>query len=297
MPIATANGIRIHYDTFGNKTDCPILLIAGLSCQMICWDDVLLHRLASKGFFVIRFDNRDIGLSEKMDDAGLPNISEVMTTTLAGGRPKVAYTLDDMAKDAFGLLDAIGIDGAHFCGISMGGMIAQTAALLYPKRVSSLTSIFSTTGNPKIATPTPEAQKVLFTPPPHELNAFIDHFINTYKTIFGTQYAFDEAWHRETARRSFERSAYALGIARQFAAIIASGDRTTALQSLKMPTLVIHGTADPLVPVICGKETARAVPGARLVLIDGMGHDLPHDGAWPEIMDMVATHAKAATVD
>ena len=288
------NGIQIAYDTFGDPSAAPILLLAGLSCQMICWDELICQQLASHGFHVIRMENRDIGLSETLDGKGVPHLAEVFTAALTGGRLMVPYTLEDMADDCFGLLDALGVERAHFCGFSMGGMIAQTACIRKPSRAISLTSIYSTTGDPMLATPTPEAQKVLITPPPRELGPFIEHFLLVHRTLSGPGFPFDEAWHREIGEKSFQRSASTKGVARQFAAIIASGDRTRALRMLRIPTLVIHGVDDPLIPVICGKETAKAIPDSRLMLIPGMGHDLPHGGPWPDIIDAVALHAREA---
>jgi pimeloyl-ACP methyl ester carboxylesterase len=297
MPHVKANGIHIAYDTFGAKSASPILLLSGLSCQMICWDEALCQQLAAQGFFVIRCDNRDIGLSQNLDERGVPHLAELFTAALTGGRLKVPYTLEDMADDCFGLLDALGIESAHFCGFSMGGMIAQTASIRNPSRVISLTSIYSTTGDPMLATPTPEAQKVLITPPPRELGPFIEHFLLVHRTLSGPGFPFDEAWHRKIGENSFKRSSYTKGVARQFAAIIASGDRTRFLRTLEIPTLVIHGTDDPLIPVICGKETAKAIPDSKLMLIPGMGHDLPHNGAWPGIIDAVSKHAKQALMN
>jgi len=204
------------------------------------------------------------------------------------------YTLEDMADDAVGLLDALSIDWAHICGMSMGGMIAQTIAIRHPERLLSLISIYSTTGNPELPPPTPEAAQTLITPPPKEKEAYIEYLLNVFKTISGPGFPFDQTWHRELAVQRYERSFYPEGVSRQIMAVLAHGNRKPDLASVSVPTLVIHGSDDPLVPVECGKDTAEAIPGSELIIIEGMGHDLPHDGAWPQIVEAITAHTKKA---
>jgi pimeloyl-ACP methyl ester carboxylesterase len=271
-------------------------MIIGLGAQMIHWDDDLCQDLAKRGHYVIRFDNRDVGLSTKFDEAGVPNLLETFGKIMQGEKIKPPYTLDDMADDAVGLLDALGIRQAHICGMSMGGMIAQAVAIRHLSRVLSLISIYSTTGNPEVPQPKPEVIGLLITPPPAEREAFIEHMLGLFKTIAGPGFAVDEKWTRKIMAGSYDRCFYPQGMARQLVAILTHGNRGPALASVKVPTLVVHGTSDPLVPVEGGKDTAKAVPGAQLMLIEGMGHDLPHGGAWPRIVEAIAAHTSKATL-
>ncbi len=295
MARATANGIQIEYETFGNPSGRPLLLIIGLGAQMIHWDEDLCQDLAKRGHYVIRFDNRDVGLSTKFEEAGVPNLVEIFGKIMQGEKVKPPYSLDDMADDAVGLLDALRIRKAHICGMSMGGMIAQTVAIRHLSRVLSLTSIYSTTGNPEVPQPKPEVLGLLITPPPREREAFIEHMLGVFKAIAGPGFAVDEKWTRKIVAVSYDRCFCPQGMARQLVAILTHGDRGPALASVKAPTLVIHGTDDPLVSVEGGKATAKAVPGAQLMLIEGMGHDLPHGGAWPRIVEAIAAHTLKAT--
>ena len=294
MPAAEANGIQIEYDTFGDKSSPALLLIIGLGSQMIHWDEEFCDGLAGKGYFVIRFDNRDTGLSTKFDEAGLPDIMGIISARMAGKPVDLPYTLEDMAEDTAGLLDSLGIEKAHICGMSMGGMIAQTLALRHPERFLSLTSIYSTTGNPELPQPQPDVTALLLTPTPFEREAAIEHSMKVFKTISGPGFPFDEAWHRNILERSYDRSFYPSGIMRQFMAILAQQNRKQALSSLLIPTLVIHGTDDPLVPIACGRDTARAIPESAFLSIEGMGHDLPHGGAWPQVMEAIIKHTQNA---
>jgi pimeloyl-ACP methyl ester carboxylesterase len=200
------------------------------------------------------------------------------------------YTIEDMADDAVGLLDALGIEKAHICGMSMGGMIAQAVVINHPRRVLSLISIYSTTGNPELPPPTQEALGILLTPPPEEREANIEHTTKLFRAIAGPGFPFDEEWHRHLAAQAYDRAFYVPGVARQFVAIWTQKNRKPKLASVSVPTLVIHGTDDPLVPVEGGKDTAEAVPEAELKIIEGMGHDLPHSGAWPQIIDAIVDH-------
>jgi pimeloyl-ACP methyl ester carboxylesterase len=295
MSKATANGIQIEYETFGNRSSQPLLLIIGLGGQLIFWEDALCRDLAGRGYYVIRFDNRDAGLSTKFEEAGVPNLTEIIGKIMQGEKVKPPYTLEDMADDAAGLLHALGIQRAHVCGMSMGGMIAQTLAIRHPSRVLSLISIYSTTGNPELPQPKPEVVGLLIAPPPKEREACIKHQVGVFKAFAGPGFPFDEKWTYKIMGQAYDRCFCPEGMARQLVAILAQGNRNPALASLKVPTLVIHGTQDPLVSVEGGKETAKAIPGAQLMLIDGMGHDLPHGGAWPRIVDAIAAHTLKAT--
>ena len=281
MPKAAANGIHIEYETIGDPAARPLLLIGGLATQLIHWDDSLCDDLAQRGHYVIRFDNRDAGLSSKCDDAG--NLVKA-----TGGGP--VYTIDDMADDAVGLLDAIGIGRAHVLGTSMGGMIAQAVAIRHPSRVLSLISVYSTTGNRNLPPPKPEVIKLLLAPAPRERDAYIEHMVALFRAMAGRGFAFDESWARMIAGRAYDRSFSPEGTARQVSAVMNQTDRRHGLGSVAAPTLVIHGTDDPVMPVEAGRDTAEAIPGARLLLIDGMGHDLQHGGAWPRIAAAIAAH-------
>ena len=211
-----------------------------------------------------------------------------------GEKVNAPYTLDDMANDAVGLLDALKIQRAHICGMSMGGMIAQTLAIRHPARVLSLISIYSTTGNPKVPQAKPEIIDLLTARPPSERQAFIEHMLRVFKTISGPGFPPDEGWTRRTLGKSYDRCFCPEGTGRQLVAILTHGNRAPALSSLKIPTLVIHGTHDPLVSVEGGKDTANSIPGAQLILIEGMGHDLPHGGAWPRIVEAISKHTQEA---
>ena len=296
MSRATANGIQIEYETFGNPSGRPLLLIIGLGAQMIHWDDDLCRDLAVRGHYVIRFDNRDTGLSTKFEEAGVPDLPETFGKIMRGEKIKPPYTLDDMANDAVGLLDALGIRKAHICGMSMGGMIAQTIVIRHPSRVLSLISIYSTTGSPQIPQPKPEVIGLLIAPPPQEREAYIEHMLVVFKTIAGPGFPVDEKWTRKILAESYDRSFYPQGMVRQLVAILTQDNREPNLASVKAPTLVVHGTSDPLVPVEGGKDTAKAIPGAQLMLIERMGHDLPHGGAWLRIIEAIAAHTQKATL-
>jgi pimeloyl-ACP methyl ester carboxylesterase len=286
MPSVSVNGIQIEYETFGEPNSPPLLLIIGLGSQLIFWDDELCKQLTQRDHYVIRFDNREVGLSSKLEEAGIPDIEALMR----GEAIDSPYTIEDMADDAVGLLDALGIEKAHICGMSMGGMIAQAVVINHPRRVLSLISVCSTTGNPELPPPTEEAMGILLTPPPEEREANVEHNIKVFRTITGPGFSFDEEWHRKLTAQAYDRAFYPPGLARQFVAIWTQKNRKPALASVSVPTLVIHGTDDPLVPVGCGKDTADAVPEAKLKIIEGMGHDLPHSGAWPQIIDAIVDH-------
>jgi pimeloyl-ACP methyl ester carboxylesterase len=281
-----ANGIDIVYDTFGEATAPPMLLVMGLGEQLIAWDDAFCEALAGLGFWVIRFDNRDVGLSTRFDEAGIPDILAMMQ-----GKPiQPPYTLRDMAADAVGLLDALDIESAHVVGVSMGGMIAQEMAIGYPDRVRTLTSIMSSTGNPKLPPPRPEAAAILVTPAPTDREGYLEHSLQVWHVLNGPAFPLDEERARTRAGNNFDRGLSPAGTMRQLAAILGSGSRREALTAVTVPTLVIHGDADPLVPVEGGIDTAETIPGAELLIIEGMGHDLPPAVA-PRVIEAIVRHA------
>jgi len=290
MAQVDSNGIQIEYETFGQPGSPALLLIIGLASQLIDWDEKLCKQIAQRGYYVIRFDNRDAGLSTKIDDAGVPDIMKTIEALMTGEPVNPAYTIEDMADDAVGLLDALAIEKAHICGMSMGGMIAQAIALNYPGRVLSLISIYSSTGDPEEPQPKPEAMEVLLTPPPVEREAYIEFGKKLFNTVSGPGFPYDQEWLRNHVAQGYDRSFCPQGAARQLVAILAQKNRKPALASLSTPTLVIHGTDDPLVRIESGKNTAAAIPGAKLMIIDGMGHDLPHGSAWPQIVDAILDH-------
>jgi pimeloyl-ACP methyl ester carboxylesterase len=282
VPRARVGDIEIAYETFGRRTDPPLLLVMGLGTQMLGWPDEFCAGLADRGLFVVRFDNRDIGLSTHLHDAPKPDVYAVF-----GGDPSTAsYTLSDMAADAVGLLDALGIESAHVVGASMGGMIAQAVAIEHPERVRSLTSIMSTTGDRRVGDATQEAIGALMAPPARTREEAIERAVAGSRIIGSPGYELDEAAVRDRSGRAFDRAHDPLGVARQFVAVLASPDRTPGLRSLRVPTLVIHGREDPLVRLSGGQATAAAIPGSELVVIDGMGHDLPR-ALWPRLTDLI----------
>ena len=277
MPILSANGIDIAYETSGNPDGPPVLLVMGLGMQLVSWPAEFVHGLEQQGCYVIRFDNRDSGLSTKFDLAGVPNLPLSYVKSLVGWPLRAAYLLSDMAADAYFLLDALGIRQAHVIGVSMGGMIAQIFAARYPDRTLSLTSIMSSSGRRGLPGPTRAARRALMQPAPSgaHRDRLIDHMAQTFRVIGSPEFPIPERVLRDRIAMSIERSLCPGGVARQLVAIAASGDRSPLLQQIVRPSLVIHGAHDPLVPVACGIDTARRISGAVLHVIDGMGHDLP----------------------
>jgi pimeloyl-ACP methyl ester carboxylesterase len=287
--LAPANGIELAYQEIGDPDGEPLLLIMGLATQMVAWQEGFCALLAERGFRVVRFDNRDIGRSTKITSAGLPNRFD----TLIGRRSTAPYLLRDMAADTTGLMDHLGIDSAHLVGASMGGMIAQTVAIERPKRVRSLGSMMSTTGNRLHGTPSFKAFGLLLSRPLGGRQNAIEQAVKTFRLIGSPAYPLDEARLREIAGISYDRGHSQAGVARQLHAISASGDRTQALRRLDLPTTVIHGANDLLIRPSGGRATAKAIPGARLKLIDGMGHDLPRQ-LWPTFVEEISANAARA---
>lgn len=290
-----ANGIDICYEIFGDANAEPLLLIMGLGAQMIHWDDEFCRQLAARGFRVIRFDNRDIGKSSHLSGGKRLSAIELLKLRFLKTPVSAPYKLSDMATDTIALMDALGIRTAHIVGASMGGMIAQEIAITYPERVRSLTSIMSTTGNPKIPAPTREAAAVLMAPPPKTKEEYFERYGQTWKILRNGSFPEDEALDPARARRTYERGLNPAGVGRQLRAILASGSRKERLRSVKAPTLVIHGTVDPLVHPDGGKDTAASIPGAKLLMVERMGHALPIP-MWPEIIDAIDKHAHGAAV-
>ena len=291
--MARTNGIDLCYEIFGAADAEPLVLIMGLAAQMIHWDDDFCRQLAQRGFRVIRFDNRDIGKSSKMTGGKPLKPLELLKLRFLKIPVAAPYKLSDMADDVVGLMDVLGIKSAHLVGASMGGMIAQEIAISYPQRVRSLTSIMSTTGNPKVPPPTREAAAMLMAPPVKTKEEYLERFAKTWKVLRVGSFPLDEAMDRERAERTFARGLNPAGVGRQLRAVLASGSRKERLRSVQAPTLVIHGTVDPLVRPEGGKDTAASIPGAKLLMIDGKGHALPLP-MWPQIIGAIADHAHGA---
>lgn len=284
-------GIELEFETMGSPDDPTLLLIMGFTAQMIGWPDAFCSQLADQGFHVVRFDNRDCGLSSKFDGVEV-DVGSVMAAALADQPvPPVPYTLSDMAADAVGLLDHLGVDGAHVVGASMGGMIAQHVAIEHPDRVLSLTSIMSMTGEPEYGSPLPEAAAVLLAPPSEDRATYIADSVKY--AVWQSRRYFDAEETKRLAAIAYDRSFYPEGANRQLAAIYASGRRTEGLQRVAAPTLVIHGRDDTLIAPSGGERTAELVPGAHLMMVGDMGHDLPAP-LWPLLTRAIAGHAHTA---
>lgn len=291
MPQIESNGIQIEYEVSGKSDGAPLLLIHGVGAQLIRWPDELLHLLAHAGFRTIRFDNRDVGLSTHMTDLPLPDIASVVAAQHRGEVPDLPYTLDDLAADAFGLLDALGIERAHLLGVSLGGMVAQAMALSRPRRIVSLTAVMTHAGNPDMPPSDPEALAILSAVPPDpsvDREAYISHSIRLNRALGGPDYPSPEETLRAFALRALERAYYPPGSARQLAAGRGAPDRRADMARLVIPTLVIHGRDDPLIPLAGGEDIARAIKGAWLLAINGMGHDLP-----PQLFELMVSAVKA----
>ena len=283
---ARAGDVELCYETFGEREKPPVLLIMGLGTQMLGWHADFCRALADRGFFVIRYDNRDVGRSTRLDSIPPPSAGQILTRRIK----RVPYTLLDMANDAAGLLDDLGIRAAHIVGASMGGMIAQAFAAAHPERTLTLVSIMSTTGNRWKGQPALRAYPFFVAKPPRSKEEYVERLVKLFGVVGSPGFERDEDELREMAAQSWDRGPSPAGLGRQLAAIIAGGDRTPDLRRITAPTLVIHGTRDRLVRKSGGRATARAIPGAKLRLIKGMGHDLPR-GAWPQIIDAIAEQA------
>ena len=288
--IAPVGELELCYETFGERSDPAVLLIMGLGTQMIGWREEFCEGLAARGFFVVRFDNRDVGRSTRLDHFPVPTTWQLVRRDKSAAR----YTLEDMAADAVGLLDHLGIERANVVGASMGSMIAQTLAATHPDRVSSLVSIMGNTGARTSGQPTLRMSKALLSVAPEDRDGYVEHMVKTFELIGSPGFERDEAELRRFANTAFDRGRSPAGGARQLAAILASGDRTSLLRRIAAPTLVIHGKADRLVRPSGGRATAKAISGARLLEIPGMGHDLPPE-VWPQIFDAIAENAAATT--
>jgi proline iminopeptidase len=277
MPSLNANGIRIAFDTAGDPKAVPVLLISGLGLQLTAWPDEFVEGLVELGFYVIRFDNRDCGLSTKFEQAGTPSLGLAWLKSRLHWPLRPPYTLEDMADDAVGVLSALGVARAHVVGVSMGGMIGQLVAARSPSRVLSLTSIMSSSGRRSLPGPTPEVRRAMTRRPGPgaDADAVVEQGVRLLQAIASPTYPTPEKQLRRRVARALRRNCCPGGMARQILAVAASGDRTPQLRGIAAPTLVIHGAADPMVPLACGQDTAQAIPNARLEVIEGMGHDLP----------------------
>lgn len=295
MPKVAANGIEIECEVHGPESGEPLLLIMGLGQQLTRWPVALIERLVGEGFRVVRFDNRDIGLSTGFDDASTPDLSTVFGALAEGRDPGAPYLLADMADDAAGLLDALGVARAHVAGVSMGGMIGQMLAARHPDKVLSLVSVMSTTGNPAVPPARPEAQAVLFArPAANDLESLVEHSLKAQIVIQSPAWPVNPETERPLLRAGIQRAYRPMGVLRQMIAVIASGDRREVLKTITAPTVVLHGADDPLVPVEGGKDTAATIPGAELRIVEGMGHDLPEAvrGAFVEAVKAATARAR-----
>ncbi|HEY2815415.1 MAG TPA: alpha/beta hydrolase [Acidimicrobiales bacterium] len=290
MPIAPANGIEIYYETFGEPDGEPLLLVNGLGSQCISYEPDFCNAFVDRGFYVIRFDNRDVGLSTKIDTDQI-DFPTLIGQAMAGESVEAPYYLSDMAADAVGLLDHLGIERAHIVGMSMGGMIVQTIAIEHHERVLTMTSIMSMTGDRDVAAPTPEAAAVLLAPPATSRDEFIENYVKQWEILAGPVY-FDDTRFRDRAGPAYDRCYFPAGTGRQLLGILASGSRSERLRTLKVPTLVIHGKIDPLVTLSGGERTAEVIPGAQLIVFDDMGHDLP-PALWPQYVEAITNHASS----
>jgi pimeloyl-ACP methyl ester carboxylesterase len=279
MAVVQSNGLTFDYEVLGEPTAPPVLLVMGLGMPAALWPDEFVHGLVAQGLRVISFDNRDSGGSTRLEGVRIPSVPMAIARALLRLRVRAPYTLDDMAADTAGLLDAIGVERCHVVGVSMGGMIAQVLTARSPAKVASLTSIMSSTGNParRIAFGTRHALRAILKPPPasDDIDAVVDHLVEVFGVIGSPGFRQEIPELRRYFERAARRGLYREGSSRQLLAILASGDRRTLLRGISAPTLVIHGAADPLVPVAAGRDTAENIPGSRLEIVEGMGHDFP----------------------
>ncbi len=296
MPMATTNGVEMAYEVSGPENGEPLLLVGGLGVQIISWTQTFVDALVARGFRVIAYDNRDIGLSTKYDDWGPADIKSAFGQARAKEKVAAPYTLEDMADDAAGLLDAINVEKAHIVGSSNGGAIAQTLAIRHPEKIATMISIMATSGRRGLPRPTGDVAEWLAKPrnPSGTREGAVEEAISTSHLIGSPGFPRNEAEIRDRTGRLYDRSFYPAGNSRHLLASIASGDsRVAKLGDITAPTLVIHGRDDPLVPLGCAEDVQKSIPGARILVIDGMGHDYP-DGAVPTIADAIATHTSNA---
>jgi pimeloyl-ACP methyl ester carboxylesterase len=291
LPRVPANGMALEMDERGEGP--PIVMIMGIGAQMILWQEGFLDLLAARGLRVIRFDNRDIGLSTWLDDAPIPPAGPSLARAMLGRPVRAPYTLWDMADDTAGLLDALGLKSAHVVGVSMGGMVAQCLAIRHPHRVRSLVSIMSTTGRRRVSIGKPSALAALLGKRPQGRDEIVDYFVTFSKSVAGSAYPADEVEARRMGAALYDRAHHPAGFARHLGAILATGDRTPGLRRVRTPTLVLHGDEDPLVPLAGGHATAQAIPDARMVELEGMGHHLPVP-LWGRLTDLIADHVLQA---
>ena len=291
----SANGISLEVEDHGSPSGEPLLLIMGLGMQLVAWHPDFVAMLVARGFRVIRFDNRDIGLSQRYDHLGVPNLALDSIRYAVGLKVSAPYTVADMADDTAGLLDAMGIPAAHICGASMGGMIAQQLAVRHAARVKSLTLIMTSSGSRRLPGPTLKVRGAMISRPadPKSVQSIVDHYVNLYRLIGSPGYPASEASLRERLGLSVRRSHRPQGTARQMVAIAADGNRSKLLAQIKVPTQIIHGKADPLVPVAAGHDLAARIAGAQIDAIDGMGHDLPTE-LWPRFVAGIGSAAGRA---
>jgi pimeloyl-ACP methyl ester carboxylesterase len=287
MPTLHVNNIDIAYETFGDPHDPPLIMIMGLVTQMIGWPDPFCRLLAQSGRYVIRFDNRDVGYSTKMESLGVPDIERLTAAIRAGKAVSVPYRLEDMAADGWALLDALGISKANVCGLSMGGMIAKVMAIGKPHRIRSLICMQTTTGDTDLPPPTPEAFQALMSLPPIHREAYLDYIVDVYSVFCDHSEYMDRDLQRLISAAAFDRMWYPIGYSRQMAAVIAAPGRRDMLRSLKVPTLVIHGDRDTLFPLAHGRELAAAVSHSELLVVKGLGHGMAYPSLWEEMVSAI----------
>lgn len=292
MPIAPSNGIELYYETHGDPADPALVLVNGYTSQIGQWGDGFREALAARGRFVVSFDNRDVGLSTHLDGVAVDVPAVLRASAGKGEMPPVPYTLSTFAADVIGLMDHLGIERAHIAGSSMGGMIVQQTAVEHPDRVLTLTSIMSTTGEPGFFESTPEAGAALAQVPPSEREAYIEASVERARVFSSPRY-YDATEQRAKSALFFDRAFYPEGAMRQMAAIRATPDRSAALRALRIPTLVIHGRQDTLITPKGGERTAEIIPGANLLMLHDMGHDLPRP-LWPIVIDAIVSHTTHA---
>jgi pimeloyl-ACP methyl ester carboxylesterase len=292
MPVATNGSVELYVETFGRPSDEAMVLVNGLGSQCINYDVEFCQLFVERGFFVVRFDNRDVGLSSKLDEF-TPRLSDVTRAVREGREPEVPYRLSDMADDAVAVLDALGVAAAHVLGVSMGGMIVQQLAIDHPRRLLSMTSIMSTTGDPDVGKPRPDVAERFYAPPGPDRASVIAR-AQALDALCTSPTEYDPARTAQRVGDAYDRCFCPRGVARQLAAVVASGPRSEALASVRVPTLVLHGEADTLIDISGGVRTAQCIPGARFVAIPGMGHDLAAR-FWPTILDEVSDHARSST--